>query len=437
MKAFVTGLKRPMVLLFTLGMALGVNAAAQTAAASAGAATAAWTINVNGNIRWQQITPAGALLVSTDTTLAAVDIDRGRVAWQNPELGGLAADSIQPVEGSLLMEAKRQGLLMIFDPVTGAVIFDSRKLDLTQVATRRVLPQSGTLLVHGQRAAGPPVVGLYDLVSGQQLWVNESLFTQGEPKRRGFGALMQGLTQLAAGSTELEVLQAGPDMIVVHTIMGLRALDARTGTLKWSATLPAARMGSPARHVRLYPSLDKSNRLYVSFDDSLMAYNLLDGQALWNKPAKIDGRIRDIVQHPAGIVMLPEAPPQGEATGNVRIVNGIVQTGLNVARYEDGTTLAPKPIRMHGNVIDAMIVGNAVVLAVDAESRTFVNVLDVPSASLRLKKDAKIKGQLDYAELTPMGLLYVSRPDATINAEVNLIDLETGEPRFKEAIWLP
>ena len=432
MTAFFPGHRHRTVLLLFLTIAFAANAYAQTAAASA--ATAAWTVKVNGDIHWQQITPAGALLVSTDSTLAGVDIDRGRVAWDKPELGGFAADSIQPVEGSLLMEAKRQGLLMIFDPVTGAGIFDSRKLDLTQVATRRVLPQSGTLLVHGTRAAGPAVVGLFDLASGQQLWVNDSLFTPSEPKRRGFGALMQGLTQIAAGGTELEVLQAGPDMIVVYTLMGLRALDARTGAVKWSATLPTPRMGGPARHVRLYPSLEKSNRIYVSFDDSLMAYNLADGQALWAKPAKVDGRIRDIVQHPAGIVMLPEAPPQNEATGNVRIVNGVVQTGLNVARYEDGTTIAPKPIRMHGTVIDAMIAGNAVVLAVDAESRTFVNVLEVASASLRLKKDAKIKGQLDYAELTPAGLLYVSRPDATINAEVNVIDLETGEPRFKDAI---
>jgi hypothetical protein len=186
--------------------------------------------------------------------------------------------------------------------------------------------------------------------------------------------------------------------------------------------------------VRLYPSVDKSDRIYVSFDDSLMAYGLADGHALWDKPAKVEGRIRDIVQHPAGIVMLPEAPPQGQGMSNVRIVNGVVQTGLNVARYGDGTTIAAKPIRMHGNVTDAMIAGSTVVLAVDAESRTFVNVLDVASASLRLKKDAKIKGQLDYAELTPKGLLYVSRPDATINAEVNVIDLETGEPRFKDAI---
>src|SRR5881398_1112454 len=216
--------------------------------------------------------------------------------------------------------------------------------------------------------------------------------------------------------------------------MGLRALDARSGAVRWSASLPTARAGNPARHVRLYPSVNKSDRLYVGFDDRLMAYRLADGQALWAKPATIDGWVHGIVEHPNGIIILPESPPANQATGNVRIVNGVVQTGLNVARYDDGTTIADKPLRMRGTVTDAMITGGSAVLAVDAESRTFVNVLDVATASLRLRKDVKIKGQLAYAELTPAGLLYISRPDVSTNAEVNVIDLASGEPKFKDAI---
>src|SRR2546425_2958101 len=199
-------------------------------------------------------------------------------------------------------------------------------------------------------------------------------------------------------------------------------------------TVPPRRGGTPARVVGLSPWGDKPGRVYVSFDDGLMAYRLADGQALWTKPPTIEGWVHGIVQHPSGIIILPESPPANQATGNVRIINGVVQTGLNVARYEDGTTLADKPLRMRGTVTDAMIVGGSAVLAVDAESRTFVNVLDVATATLRLKKDVKIKGQLAYAELTPAGLLYISRPDASTNAEVNIIDLASGEPKFKDAI---
>jgi len=420
--------------LLSLSLVVAVSATSYAQTVAPAGATAAWTIKTKGEVRWQQVTPAGALLISTDAELAGVDIERGQVTWEKPELAGLPADSVRVVEGSLLMEAARPGLLIVFDPVTGAVVFDSRRLSLAQVVTRRVLPQSGTLLVHGRRAAGPPVVALYDLATGDQRWANEALFQQTEAPKKGLGGLMQRLVTAASEATALEVLQAGPDMIVVHTLMGLRALDARTGAVRWSATLPTARAGNPARHVRLFPSLDKSDRIYVGFDDRLMAYRLADGQALWSKPPTIDGWVHGIVQHPNGIIILPESPPANQATGNVRVVNGVVQTGLNVARYDDGTTIADKPLRMRGTVTDALITGGSAVLAVDAESRTFVNVLDVATASVRLKKDVKIKGQLDYAELTPAGLLYISRPDASTNAEVNVIDLASGEPKFKDAI---
>src|SRR3989440_4763668 len=222
---------------------------------------ASWTLHFPGDLRWQQITPAGALLVSTDAALVGVDVERGQIAWQKPELGGLPVDSVRMIDGSLLMEAAKPGLSLIFDPVTGTVLFDSRRLSLTRVVTRRVLQQTGTLLVHGQRASGPPIVALYDLATGTQRWVSESLFQQTEPKRGGLGGLMQGLVRMASSATTLEALQAGPDVIVVHTLMGLRALDAKTGTIRWTATLPTAR-GNPAKHVRLYQSIDTTDRIY-------------------------------------------------------------------------------------------------------------------------------------------------------------------------------
>jgi outer membrane protein assembly factor BamB len=399
-----------------------------------GRASVTWTLKTKQDIRWQQVTPAGTLLIATDGALIGVDIDRGQAVWEKPELAGVSADSVRAVDGSILMEAARPGLLLIFDPVTGTAIFDSRQLNLAEIVTRRVLPQSGTILIHGRRASGPPVIALYDLVTGNQRWISEKLFEHTEGKKKGLGGLVQGLVRSVSERTELEVLQAGPEMIVVHTLMGLRALDARTGEVRWTASLPMTRSGAVAHHVRLYPSLENTDRIYISFDERLMPYRLADGQPLWQKPATVNGRIRDIVQHPAGIIMLPEGQPEGQGTGNRTVINGVVQTGLNIARYEDGSTIASKPLKMRGAVMEAMVTGNAAVLAVDAESKTFVNVLDVSAGTVRLKKDVKIKGRLSYAELTPVGLLYVSHSDASANGEVNIIDLDAGKPRFKDAI---
>jgi len=36
----------------------------------------AWTLKTKQDIRWQQVTPAGTLLVSTDGSLSAVDFER-------------------------------------------------------------------------------------------------------------------------------------------------------------------------------------------------------------------------------------------------------------------------------------------------------------------------------------------------------------------------
>src|SRR5256885_11249343 len=69
------------------------TAPAQTAAPAPSGATAAWTLKMKADIRWQQVTPAGALLVSTDAALSGVDIERGQAGWEKPELGGGPAHS--------------------------------------------------------------------------------------------------------------------------------------------------------------------------------------------------------------------------------------------------------------------------------------------------------------------------------------------------------
>src|SRR5437867_4435216 len=95
---------RRMFLPFLLVAAVCTAARAQAAASAPSGATPAWTLKLKGEIRWQQVTPAGALLVSTDTALAGVDIDRGQIAWEKSELRGLPADSVRMIDGSLLME---------------------------------------------------------------------------------------------------------------------------------------------------------------------------------------------------------------------------------------------------------------------------------------------------------------------------------------------
>src|SRR2546423_13336440 len=92
------------------------TAPAQTAAPAPSGATAAWTLKMKADIRWQQVTPAGALLVSTDAALAGVDVERGQAVWEKPELGGGPAGSGPLIEGAPLAGAARPRPVLAFGP---------------------------------------------------------------------------------------------------------------------------------------------------------------------------------------------------------------------------------------------------------------------------------------------------------------------------------
>jgi len=84
-----------------------------------------------------------------------------------------------------------------------------------------------------------------------------------------------------------------------------------------AAALPTASRWANLRDTCGSTVAQQTDRIYVSFDDHLMATALLTSGAL-AKPASVEGNIRDIVQHPAGIHHAPEAPPEGEPTRSRR-----------------------------------------------------------------------------------------------------------------------
>ena len=68
-------------LILALLQATPIRPVSTTAPASpqpTGGSVASWTLHFPGDLRWQQITPAGALLVSTDAALVGVDVERAQ-----------------------------------------------------------------------------------------------------------------------------------------------------------------------------------------------------------------------------------------------------------------------------------------------------------------------------------------------------------------------
>src|SRR5256885_17021842 len=73
--------------LFVLSFIFPAHIVAQTQKPVVGSA-AAWTVRLNRDVRWQQVTPAGGVVVSTEGALSGVGLARGGITWQKPGLGG-------------------------------------------------------------------------------------------------------------------------------------------------------------------------------------------------------------------------------------------------------------------------------------------------------------------------------------------------------------
>src|SRR3989454_6763655 len=94
----------PLSLVIAVHTAAGAQGAAPTQTTPSGA-TAAWTLRMKGDIRWQQVTPAGARLLLTHAALSSREIERGQGAWEKPQPGRLPPRNPPTGERARAMEA--------------------------------------------------------------------------------------------------------------------------------------------------------------------------------------------------------------------------------------------------------------------------------------------------------------------------------------------
>src|SRR2546425_8121950 len=92
----------PLSLVIAVHTAAGAQGAAPTQTTPSGA-TAAWTLRMKGDIRWQQVTPAGALLLSTHPPLSRGGIERGPGTGGKAQLGGVPPPHVPQGAGALLI----------------------------------------------------------------------------------------------------------------------------------------------------------------------------------------------------------------------------------------------------------------------------------------------------------------------------------------------
>jgi outer membrane protein assembly factor BamB len=392
------------------------------------AATPAWTRDFGAPIMWQRVTAFGQLLVSTTDGLYAVDPESGEPRWAHRDLAGLPSEGIDEIAGSplvLISDDRADSRTVILNVFNGALVFDSRTENITEIASTHMLPRSGTLLIAGFETGKPqPTLLLYDIEAGKRLWASEAL-------TEGMGGLMRFMLSAAIVAADITPVQSSPlelgDGTFLLGAMGnVYRFEQATGKVLWKTQYAGGAYEfrlADARPDVAYVGAEETQTTIGADDSSRQSvqtfyqgFALADGQSLWKRPVRFNKPMnRLIIPVEQGLIV-----SEGDSDkGRIQLLD--YDTG------EPQWGKRGKGIDLSGKVIDYAVVDSNLILTTGYDSiwtnkdtEYLLYVLDPTSGSMRFEKPLAVAGRMLSTELTAQGFAY------TTTHEINVFDPASG-----------
>ncbi|MCG8318655.1 MAG: PQQ-binding-like beta-propeller repeat protein [Cytophagales bacterium] len=394
----------------------------------------AWKLKFASSINWQQITPFGNLVVSTNDGLYGIDPEKGRITWQIKRLGNIPADSYQVLPNTFYAQISLANQVIILDPYEGKILSDTKKAGFTSVIAKNVLFESRTILICGYKEKLKTSFSLFDIATGKELWNNGEFFTGSG----GLGEVMNSLKVTQASPENHEVaafnlIEAGGQGFIMVNSQGIFNINTQTGQLIWKAELPEPEgVVSDSSKSRLIRSASGAYFYYLK-SGYLMGYDVIDGRQLWPEVVNINGPDNEIISHQKGLIILP----------GIDTLNTMSKTNIHLVDYQTGQTLWGKRnlwnkkaggIDVPGAVVNIGRIDNDFLLTMTKGDVSYLNILDTDHGKLKFEHSLPINGRLEYTEMTNSGLLYITRPGPENSGEINIFDLKTGQPKLAKSI---
>jgi hypothetical protein len=170
-----------------------------------------WRDRATGKILAFDITPAGDLLVLTDSGLSARDLATGQTRWVRPEVSGY---QIVGLTSSIVRAA--DGREAMLDLETGATRWPFGRLSVSR-GRWLPLPELGMLLVYGETPESRLTVLAVEVESGTVDWRQDSLFADRD--------LAPHASQIQLADRQPWVLGADSSLVLYPTRGGPIKLD--------------------------------------------------------------------------------------------------------------------------------------------------------------------------------------------------------------------
>jgi outer membrane protein assembly factor BamB len=394
-----------------------------------------WNVRFKDMVLWQRVTSLGALVIGTESGVHGVNPGNGQIVWSHTRFGELDKDRFEEIDGTpyvVLAGGQTGAGGIILDSVDGRVVLDSRRVGVTRVLGKHVLPRSRTLMVLAVRDGSTARSMLqFDLATGQSLWVHDKLLGNAADTPDDDDQVGAAQSSVSQAGLTAEPIEVSDEAFLVATERGVYNLDARTGKVGWKVRSPGKVLETrffrrPAQDDVIFVGMEAVSKVQGAAEDVHAfygAFRLTDGRSVWNGLVRVGGRLNDVAFHAKGLIVTSRT----DGTGRVKLVD--YATGKSL--WRDGGRGIELPL----GVIEVGVTDAGVVLTMAERSTEakkgeehLLNLLDVEAGSLRLEKPVKVMGRLLSAEVLDGGILYLT------DSELNILNPQTGAPAFKKPV---
>ena len=372
----------------------------------------AWEKNPGNEVAWMQIAPTGELIACTDKGLVALDAGSGTELWNIPTLVGTTETDFSFIPntpfGSVVKQEGKLQSHVIFNVADGKVLCDTKAENIL-VGRRYILSSTGDILIQGLSGTSS-VIALFDIATGKVRWTQIDLFGKG-----WVAEVMDG-----------KPLETGTGSFIVGTVGGMSGggiycLSAKDGSIQWKAELPkiSGAQTATVTETKLLSANQESADFYYLKGSNIMAYSKADGSPVWAQPVKQKGLPELIVYDPDGLIVGSIIDPK----------NNIGKPVISMYDYKTGAEKWEKPAKLDGGIKQYKYVEQGLAVAMETGQGAYlINIVDLKTGNFLYEKSAKLKGELKEMKPSSKGLFFRT------STEINILNLSTGTNVFEKSI---
>lgn len=366
---------------------------------------AQWEVNLRKTINWYQVTPMGNLILGTNDGLAGLNEQNGELLYTIPNVVSALEEEFQIIPNTPFgMISQMEGRLaskLIFKLTDGKVLFDSKKEGIS-IGKQYLLGSTGDFIFQGIRGK-ESVFFLVDAATGTIRWEQSNLFGNGI-----FAEVIDG--------APIENEQGN---FIIPTVGGMSGgsiycFSPQDGKQQWKAELPKLKGAQSATQTatKLATSILEKDKFIYMRGQSVMAYNINNGQTMWSEPAKQRGLPDRVIYDPFGLIVASAVDPN----------NTIFKPTMAMYDYKTGKEIWPEQVKLKGTVTNYSYCDKGLLISMDAgNGKSLINIVDIDKGVYLFEDAYKVNGLVQEMQLLGSAV-YVRT-----NLEEDFVSMENGK----------